>query len=318
MRLENIGQSLDESVNVAKGGVGDALATRSDFSFVPLFGIGVAYVAVPDEANVVSTSVAGGKAAEAKEMRTTTAGPVGPPRVELYGNVSQAYRPRTYGELVPTGPNSVVNGDLEEGHSLQYELGVRGKPLPYLNFDVSGFYYTFEDQVGDITTPGGFSSTGNVGDARFAGAEAALELDVLSMINGGAQSPYGSLALFTNVTVLDAEFTSGPVDGKTPPYAPDYQVKAGLLYRWKNLFKAGLIGVAVDDSFADANNSAERFIPAYVTWDLTTEAKFFGGRVGLIAGINNLFDEDYWGESRDEGIVPAYRRNYYGGVSVEF
>jgi hypothetical protein len=28
--------------------------------------------------------------------------------------------------------------------------------------------------------------------------------------------------------------------------------------------------------------------------------------------------EDFWAEIRDEGIVPAYRRNYYGGVSIKF
>ena len=36
MRLEHIWQSLDESVNVAKVDAGDPLASRSDFSFVPL------------------------------------------------------------------------------------------------------------------------------------------------------------------------------------------------------------------------------------------------------------------------------------------
>jgi hypothetical protein len=48
--------------------------------------------------------------------------------------------------------------------------------------------------------------------------------------------------------------------------------------------------------------------------DLTAEVKFWNGRTGVFAGIRNLFDEDYWGEVRDEGIVPAYRRNSY----VEF
>jgi outer membrane receptor protein involved in Fe transport len=46
--------------------------------------------------------------------------------------------------------------------------------------------------------------------------------------------------------------------------------------------------------------------------------KFWNGRVGVFAGIRNLFDEDYWGEVRDEGIVPAYRRNYYGGFEIFF
>ena len=71
--------------------------------------------------------------------------------------------------------------------------------------------------------------------------------------------------------------------------------------------------------FAGADNGFQKcFIPSYLVWDLTAEVKFWNNRVGVIAGIKNLFDEDYWAESRDEGIVPAYGRNYYGGVSIEF
>src|SRR5215831_10176556 len=94
------------------------------FNFVPLFGLGLGYVLVEGQPIVTG---------------------FGPPRVELYGTVSQAYRPITYGELVPTGASSVVNGDLQEGNALQFEYGARGKPFPYLNFDVGGFYFTFDD-----------------------------------------------------------------------------------------------------------------------------------------------------------------------------
>jgi hypothetical protein len=45
--------------------------------------------------------------------------------------------------------------------------------------------------------------------------------------------------------------------------------------------------------------------------------KFWNGRVGVFAGIRNLFDEDYWGEFR-EGIMTALPRNYYGGFEVFF
>jgi len=74
----------------------------------------------------------------------------------------------------------------------------------------------------------------------------------------------------------------------------------------------------VDDTFADANNTPERFIPSYTVWDLTGEVNFCHGHVGVFAGINNLFDENYYGEIRDEGIVPAYGRNYYAGLSLKF
>jgi outer membrane receptor protein involved in Fe transport len=126
------------------------------------------------------------------------------------------------------------------------------------------------------------------------------------------------LSIYGNVTLLDAEFTAGPNKGMTPIYAPDYQIKTGGIYRYKDSVKVGLLGAIVADEFGDANNSFERAIPAYNVWDLTAEVRFWNGRVGVFAGIRNLFDEDYWGEVRDEGIVPAYRRNYYGGIEVFF
>jgi Fe(3+) dicitrate transport protein len=310
MRLEFLQQSLDEIVNITKPIPPESLLTRSDFSFVPLFELGIGYVLIEGQQLVTATTK---EAKDTKSVVTPTMAPGGPPRLELYGTVAQAYRPRTYGELVPTSAGGTVNGDLEEGHSLQFELGLRGKPLPYLTFDVGGFYYTFDDQVGEVGT-----TTQNVGDARFAGFEASAELDILAMINGGVESPYGRLNLYGNVTRLDAEFTGGPSNGFIPAYAPDYQFKVGGIYRWKERVKVALIGTIVDDHFSNADNSFQHSIPAYNVWDLTGEVNFCNGRVGVFAGIRNLFDEDFFAEIRDEGIVPAYRRNYYGGVSIKF
>jgi Fe(3+) dicitrate transport protein len=184
MRLEFLNQSVDEEVNVS-----NPLHSQSDFNFVPLFGLGLGYVLVEGQPIFSAPPIAGGKGPEAKNPPAPVVTGFGPPRVELYGTVSQAYRPITYGELVPTGASSVVNGDLKEGEALQFEYGVRGKPWPFLNFDVGGFYFTFDDQVGEVILPNGFTSTQNIGDARYIGFEAATELDILSLINGGAPSP---------------------------------------------------------------------------------------------------------------------------------
>ena len=172
--------------------------------------------------------------------------------------------------------------------------------------------------MGDISLPNEFTSTGNASDARYFGFEAAGELDVLGFINGGAQNPWGTLSIYGNITLLDAEFTSGPNKGLVPTYAPDYQLKTGGIYRYKDVVKVAFLGTIVGDHFGDANNTFERAIPAYSIWDLTAEVKFWNGRLGVFAGIKNLFNQDYWGEVRDEGIVPAYPRNYYGGVEFFF
>jgi Fe(3+) dicitrate transport protein len=145
MRLEFLNQSVDEEVNVS-----NPPHSQSDFNFVPLFGLGLDYVLIEGQQIVPAPMVAGEKRTEAKNPPTPMVTTGGPPRFELYGTISQAYRPITYGELVPTGASSVVNGNLKEGNSLQFEYGVRGKPFPYLNFDLSGFYFTFDDQVGEI------------------------------------------------------------------------------------------------------------------------------------------------------------------------
>jgi len=313
MRLEFLNQSVDEEVNVS-----NPLHSQSDFNFVPLFGLGLGYVLVEGQPIFSAPPIAGGKGPEAKNPPAPVVTGFGPPRVELYGTVSQAYRPITYGELVPTGASSVVNGDLKEGEALQFEYGVRGKPWPFLNFDVGGFYFTFDDQVGEVILPNGFTSTQNIGDARYIGFEAATELDILSLINGGAPSPYGNLLLYGNVTLLDAEFTSGPNSGNTPAYAPNYQVKTGAIYSYKDTFKISLLGTLVDDEFGDDGDSFEGFIPAYNVWDLTAEFRFWKGRAGVFAGIRNLFDESYWGEVREEGIMTALPRNYYGGFEFFF
>ena len=320
MRLEFLNQSLDEEFNFAKSNAEptEPLASQSDFNFVPLFGLGLNYVLVEGEPILSAPPVAGGKGVESKNPPAPDVTGFGPPRVELYGTVSQAYRPITYGELVPTGASSVVNGNLKEGNALQFEYGVRGKPFPYLNFDVGGFYFTFTDQVGEVILPNGFTSTENVGDSRYVGFEAATELDILSLINGGVPSPYGNLTLYGNVTLLDAEFTSGPTKGNTPAYAPKYQVKTGAMYSYKNSFKLALLGTIVDNEFGDDGDSFEGFIPAYNVWDFTAEFRFWKGRAGVFAGIRNLFDESYWGEVREEGIMPALPRNYYGGFEFFF
>ena len=262
-----------EIVNVAKAtAIPPApLASRSDFMVVPPFGVGASYVLVEGEEIMATGSVAGGKGAEGKSMVTPSVTHQLPPRLEIYGNFSQAYRPITYGELVPTSATGTVNSNLEEGHSLQYELGLRGKPLPYLNFDMSGFYYSFDDQVAEIGKL--------LREMRMtrvtSGFEAAAELNILALINGGAQSPYGRLNLYGNVTWLDAEFTAGSAGSNTPQYAPDYQLKTGAIYRWKEMVKVGFIGMILDHHFSNPDNGFQHVIPAYNVWDLTAEVKFW-------------------------------------------
>jgi len=132
-----------------------------------------------------------------------------------------------------------------------------------------------------------------------------------------ADPRWGTISLYGNAMLLDAEFVSGPQKHFRPQHAPGFLIRSGAIYKWRDRFKLGLLGTFVDHQYADDNNTSSYFIPSYTVWDLTFEAKL-GSHFSLLAGINNLLDEDYYARIRAEGIDPAYRRNFYAGFAVSF
>lgn len=284
VRLENIWQDLEENIDTTTPPV----QSKKDEDFVPLFGVGAEHQL--------------------------------PKNIVAYGNFSQAYRPMIFTEAIPTGAGAIVNTDLEEGKSWQVDLGLRGQPTPYFYWDASLFYIDFEDQIGTVA-----GVTRNIGRTRHQGAEVAFELGLLgltgALCNNSDSEQAHEFSLYANALVLDAEIKSSPtlgITGNAPQYAPDHIIRTGGIYRWKDRAKVALLGTMVDEHFANDNNSANFRIPAYMVWDLTMEVKVYRDTVTLLAGVNNLFDESYYSRIRNDGIDPAYGRNYYVGFSLAF
>ncbi len=308
VRFENIWQSVKENKNVAKSEAGTPLADEDDQEFVPLFGLGISYEVAK--------------------------------KIEFYANASESYRPEIFTQAVPTGGTAIVPKNLSPSYAWQYDIGFRGNPAPWITWDTSVFLLDFSDQIAVVALPGGFSTVANGGKSRTRGLEAALQVDVIGLLDAlrlppgsgpaGADSKavaptsrslverFGSLSLYGNMTLLNAEFTSGPLTGKTPRYAPNYAVRAGLIYRWQDRFKLAFLGTFVGPTFGDDAETPQRAIPSYVVWDLTAEAKIYKDFVSVQAGINNVFNENYYARVRDDGIDPAYRRNFYGGFALKF
>ena len=93
-------------------------------------------------------------------------------------------------------------------------------------------------------------------------------------------------------------------------------MRTGLIYGFKGV-KVSFLGTFLADQKAQDSNKAEFNIPSYMTWDLTAEVpvtKHFS----LMAGLNNVFNEDYYSRVTTNGIDPAYGRNFYLGGSFQF
>lgn len=287
VRLEHIWQQIEEKMNLDKTTV--PLADESEFDFVPLFGLGVAFEIMKG--------------------------------IEAYTNISQSYRPKIFADAVPLGTNQVVSGDLKEGFSWQYDFGVRGRPVSFLSWDMDYFLLDFKDQTGTVG-----NTIQNVGDARHHGMEFATEVDLVGAYDyfkkTDFQNQLGSLSPFFTLTRLDAEFYGGPNEGRQPAFAPQYNTRVGVHYNWRDRVKVGFHGTFLDDHFADDASTLTRQIPSYKVWDLAVEVylvKNFRNAydIKLFGGINNLFDEDYFARVTSAGIDPAYGRNVYGGVKVD-
>jgi Fe(3+) dicitrate transport protein len=282
-RLENVWQQLEERVNVDKSGAGTPLSDVSEFDAVPLFGLGVAYDV--------------------------------PASTRVYGNVSQGYRPKQFTQAVPTGATQVVNSDLEEGKSVTLDLGVRGRPMGVASWDASYFLMYFEDQIG---TSG--NTVANVGDARHQGVELAADVDLVGVADavGGTdrRQQIGSFSPFATLMLLDAEFTDGPQNGKRPQYAPQYLLRMGAQYDFRDRAMLRLSSVFLDDHFGDDANAAALRVPSYKVWDLSGEVRVYKDYLTLFGGVSNLFDERYFARVTSGGIDPAPERNVYGGLRV--
>lgn len=287
VRLENFWQRIDEKINADKTSV--PLADETQFDFVPLFGLGITYEVAK--------------------------------QIEVYTNISQAYRPKLFSQAVPTGTNQVVNSDLEEGKSWQMDVGVRGRPMPFWSWDASYFLLELNNQIGTVG-----NSVQNVGDLRNHGLEFFTDVDLIGLydhLNDTRQGEkLGSFAPFITATFIDAEFREGSNSGREPQYAPKYNLRTGANYEWHDRVKVSFSGTFLGEHFADDASSSNFYVPSYKVWDLTAEVKLLKNALdkfdmSLFGGINNVFDEHYYARVTSGGIDPAYGRNVYGGIKVQ-
>lgn len=283
VRLDLLGQRVKEDVNTGKT---SPLHNLNEFSAVPLVGLGLQYDL-------------GG-------------------RSQLYGNVSQSFKPAQFDDLAPSGNNTLAADSLDEGKAWTAEAGVRGTPAPWASYDASVFLTDYDRYFGTVTV-GSNTQRQNVGRARYTGVDVGGAVDLLGWLK---RAHLGALKLFGSASLLSAEFVEGPLKNGEPAFAPDHLLRVGTAYQHPRWGKLALSGTFVGDHYWADNNAAGSTgttgIPAYGVWDLTGELFLRPGRAALLVGINNLLDETYYSRVRSDGIEPVPGRSYYAGMRVTF
>jgi Fe(3+) dicitrate transport protein len=253
---------------------------------------------------------------------------------EIYANASQAFRPMTFSELIPSATTDVIDPNLKDSEALNIDLGVRGSWKNYIHYDASVYQMNIQDRIGTYKDSLSIRHVTNIGASLSKGVEVYLELNVL---NNFKQGNFGSLHPFASIAYNEATYTSwndptvvsgssSDITNKTVENAPRRIQRYGLTYKLKG-FSATYQLNNVSEAFADATNSIlpsvdakSGLIPAYSVSDLSFG---YSGKENytLQVGVNNLFNESYFtrraGGYPGPGLLPSNGRTFFFTFGIQ-
>jgi Fe(3+) dicitrate transport protein len=252
-------------------------------------------------------------------------------RVEVYANVSQNYRAINFNDMRVVNPNFRVDPNLRDERGYNADLGFRGKISNVLDFDASLFYLSYQDRIGAVLREDTLDFTvfryrTHVADSRNVGIETFVEADIWKLMKGNEAKQ--SLSLFSNVTFLDARYTSSQETAfrnKRVELVPSAIVKLGATFRRQN-FQASYQYTFTGKHFTDATNTEVivpnaviGVIPSYYVMDLSLK---YGYKKFIVeTGCNNLTNNIYFTRRADAypgpGIIPASPRTFYVTLGVK-
>ncbi len=255
---------------------------------------------------------------------------------ELYGNITQAYRPVQFADLTAPPTTDVIDENLEDAKGYNADLGYRGKISNYLFFDISAFYLRYNNRIGVVVqqrTDGSFYNfRTNVGSSNSKGLESLVEFSPVKAFAPAAK--WGDISFFLSYGYTDARYgdfkvitknssnqlVESNLKNKKVENAPEHLIRCGITYSFKGLAVTAQLS-HTGDAFADANNTLaptanaqNGIIPAYTVTDITATYRFTKS-LHLKAGINNLGDAHYFtrraGGYPGPGALPADGRTFF-------
>jgi Fe(3+) dicitrate transport protein len=250
---------------------------------------------------------------------------------QLYGNISQAYRPYIYANVTPADRLDMIDPDLKDTKGYDVDFGYRGHYRDIIRFDVNAFYVFYGNRVGLVTTTANHLLTTNVGDAVNKGLEAYIELSLFRLCNTTSRKTdlrvFNSLAYNHaryNSTVINKAGVNTDIKGNAVENTPDWINKSGIEFQYLGL-TTGIQYSYTGKSYNDALNTISSangvtgVLPAWHVFDWSFDWKFTKG-YHFSAGVNNITNEKYFNRRimmyPGPGILPADGRTFYVSLGI--
>jgi Fe(3+) dicitrate transport protein len=242
--------------------------------------------------------------------------------MSLYGNITEAYRPVDYAQLVPLGTVSQVDPNMKDPKGWNTDIGIRGQVQNYFNYDISLFYLAYNNRIGVVQKADAngqlYTLRTNIDESIHKGIESYTELNITRAAK--ADRSLGNLSIYNSFSYTRARYTKGIYKSNQVEYAPEIINRVGITYT-KKIFTTSFQLSNQSKAYGDAANNERSSnplvgrIPAYsvMDWSLSVGYKKWKSK----AGINNLADKRYFTQRTDEypgpGIIPSIGRSYYMG-----
>ena len=236
---------------------------------------------------------------------------------QLYGNISQAYRPFSYANIIPGNDLAVVNPNLKDSRGYDADLGYRGSAGRFFNYDFNLYYVYYGNRIGNLTETNTakqtYIYTTNIGNGVAEGAEAYTEFSLLRGFNKYATS---DIKLFNSFSFDHARYTSGSITsgtsnislvGKWLEGTPEFINRTGLTYLDSHISTTVQFSY-VGKNFTDANNTTfnptglSGIVPAYHVVDWSFNYNFLKN-YHIFTNINNVLNAKYF--TRRITILPG-------------
>jgi Fe(3+) dicitrate transport protein len=254
---------------------------------------------------------------------------------QFYGNVSQAYRPFSYANIIPGNDLALVNPNLKDSRGYSADLGYRGNIGSIFNYDFDVYYVYYGNRIGNLTeiNPSNqtYLYTTNIGNGVAKGAEVYTEVSLWKLFD---KSSGNDIRLFNSFSYDHAHYISGSISSGTSNInlsgnwlegTPEWINRTGLTYLDRHI-SSTLHYSYIGKNFTDANNTVfnptglSGIVPAYHVFDWSFNYSFLS-KYHVFVNINNVLNAKYFTRRitilPGPGILPSDGRTFNVGFGIK-